>query len=128
LAALGLPRGAVGFELDLDRLIEAAPDIRPARPVSPQPLAKEDLAFVVDQAAPAADLVAAVKRGVGEILEAVGVFDVYEGDQIPPGKKSVAVSLRLRAADHTLAPEEIAAARNGAIRAAARDCAAELRG
>ncbi|MDR2454033.1 MAG: phenylalanine--tRNA ligase subunit beta [Bifidobacteriaceae bacterium] len=127
-AGAGLPGGAVGFELDLDALIEAAPDIQPARAVSPQPLAKEDLAFVVDGAVAAGDLVAAVKAGAGGLAEEVRVFDVYEGGQIPPGLKSVAVALRLRAADHTLAPAEIAAARDGAVRAAQRACGARLRG
>ncbi|MDR1633447.1 MAG: phenylalanine--tRNA ligase subunit beta [Bifidobacteriaceae bacterium] len=116
----GLPAGAVGFEIDLDRLIELAPDIVAARTVSPQPLAKEDLAFVVPRSLPAAELVAAVRTGAGSLVEDAFVFDVYQGDQIPADKKSIAVALRLRAADHTLSPEEIAAARAGAIKQAAR--------
>ncbi|MDR2253030.1 MAG: phenylalanine--tRNA ligase subunit beta [Bifidobacteriaceae bacterium] len=127
VAALGLPGCAVAFELDLDRLFELAPDIRLARPVSAQPVAKEDLAFAVDRATPTAALVAAVRRGAGEVLEDAFVFDVYEGEQLPAGKKSVAVALRLRAADHTLTPQEITAARRGAVAAAAQDCDAELR-
>ncbi|MDR2348758.1 MAG: phenylalanine--tRNA ligase subunit beta [Bifidobacteriaceae bacterium] len=128
LAQIGLPPGAAAFELDLDRLIEIAPDIQPARPVSAQPLAKEDLAFVVDRSVAAADLVAAVKAGAGDLVEEAQVFDTYEGGQIPAGRKSVAVALRLRAADHTLTPAEIAAARQAAVRAAAKACGAELRG
>jgi phenylalanyl-tRNA synthetase beta chain len=124
---LGLPDGAAAFELDLDLMIEAAPGIQPARPVSSQPVAKEDLAFVVDQATPAASLVSAVRSGAGEFLEDVVVFDVYRGAQIPEDKKSVAVALRLRAPDHTLTPEEIGTARNGAVRSAAKNCGAELR-
>ncbi|MDR3360998.1 MAG: phenylalanine--tRNA ligase subunit beta, partial [Bifidobacteriaceae bacterium] len=81
LKALGLPERTVAFELDLDHLVEAAPDIRPARPVSAHPVAKEDLAFVVDRDTPVAALVQAVRRGAGEVVEAAGVFDVYQGDQ-----------------------------------------------
>ncbi|MDR2380395.1 MAG: phenylalanine--tRNA ligase subunit beta [Bifidobacteriaceae bacterium] len=124
---LGLPAGAVAFELDLDRMIELAPDLVPAQPVSPQPVAKEDLAFVVDRALPAQDLVDAIRRGAGPFSEDAWVFDTYEGGQIPPDKKSVAVALRLRAPDHTLSPAELAAARLGAVRAAAQACGAELR-
>ncbi|MDR2566881.1 MAG: hypothetical protein LBC97_12675 [Bifidobacteriaceae bacterium] len=122
----GLPEGAVAFEVDLDRLIELAPVTVPATPVSPQPLAKEDLAFVVPRSLPAADLVEAVRAGAGPLVEDAFVFDVYQGGQIPQDKKSVAIALRLRAGDHTLTPEEIAAARAGAIKQAGR-LGAELR-
>jgi phenylalanyl-tRNA synthetase beta chain len=125
--AFGLPEAAVAFEFDLDRLVELAPDIVPAEPVSPQPLAKEDLAFVVARSLPAADLVEAVRQGAGSLVEDAFVFDVYEGEAIPADKKSIAIALRLRAPDHTLTPNEIAAARAGAIRQAARSCGAELR-
>jgi phenylalanyl-tRNA synthetase beta chain len=123
----GLPAGAAAFEIDLDRLIELAPGIVPAEPVSPQPLAKEDLAFVVDRPVPAGDLAAAVRQGAGPLAEDAFVFDIYQGDQIPAGKKSVAIALRLRAADHTLTPPEIAQARAGAIKKAATSFGAELR-
>ncbi|MDR1393010.1 MAG: phenylalanine--tRNA ligase subunit beta [Bifidobacteriaceae bacterium] len=125
--AFGLTGQVAAFEMNLDRLIEAAPVRRSARPVSAQPLAKEDLAFVVEESVTAGDLVEAVKLGVGAICEDVSVFDVYRGGQVPSGYKSVAVALRLRADDHTLTPPEIAAARAGAVRQAAAACGAQLR-
>ncbi|MDR1442459.1 MAG: phenylalanine--tRNA ligase subunit beta [Bifidobacteriaceae bacterium] len=124
--AFGLPEAAAAFEIDLDVLTEVAPDMVAALPVSPRPLAKEDLAFVVDRSLPVGELVTAVGQGAGPAAEDVFVFDVYEGDQIPADKKSVAIALRLRAGDHTLTPQEIAQARAGAI-AEAAGLGAELR-
>jgi phenylalanyl-tRNA synthetase beta chain len=60
-------------------------------------------------------------------LEDVQLFDVYTGDQVPDGHKSLAFALRFRAPDRTLAAEEIAQARQGAIEAAAERCGANLR-
>lgn len=59
------------------------------------------------------------RSGAGELLEEITVFDVYRGDQIPAGHKSVAFALRFRAPDRTLEAEEIARARQAAIDAAA---------
>ncbi|MDR1824445.1 MAG: phenylalanine--tRNA ligase subunit beta [Bifidobacteriaceae bacterium] len=128
LDSFGLPARSVGFELDVDALVALSPEIVPARPVWTHPVAKEDLAFVVDAGVAAAALVDAVVAGAGDLVEDATVFDVYTGDQVPSGKKSVAVALRLRAPDRTLTPEDIAQARNAAVRAAAKAVGAELRG
>jgi phenylalanyl-tRNA synthetase beta chain len=127
VAAFGLPERAVAFEVDLDQLIALAPDLIRAQPLSTQPLAKEDLAFVVRQDLPAGELVAAARHALGSLAEAVSVFDVYTGDQIPQGMKSVALAVRLRAADHTLTSAEIGAARQAVIDQVASAFGAELR-
>jgi len=118
LETLGLPKRTVAFELRLDALIAAGAGLLvAAEPVSGQPLAKEDLAFVVDEAVTAGAIVATVRDAAGELLEDAHVFDVYRGEQVGTGKKSVAVTVRLRAADHTLSADELAGVR-GAIVAA----------
>jgi len=58
----------------------------------------------------------------------VRLFDVYEGPQVPQGKRSLAFALRLRAADRTLEAAETASAREAALAAAAEQCGAVLRG
>lgn len=127
-AALELPARTVAFEVDLDALIEAAPDdALAARPVSVYPPAKEDVALVVDDGVPADDVLAAVHEGAGELAEQVRLFDVYVGDQVGPGRKSLAFALRLRAPDRTLTAEETAAVRDAVVAAAARRVGAELR-
>jgi len=127
IEASGLPERASAMWLDLDALIAAAPDVRPAPTVGTQPLAKEDIALVVDRSVAAADVERAVREGAGELLESVRLFDVYEGPQVPEGKKSLAFALRFRAPDRTLSAEETAAARGAAIAAAERACGAQLR-
>jgi len=125
---LDLPARTVAFELDLDVLLDAAPaEPVEATPVSAFPAAKEDVALVVDDAVPAADVRAAVARGAGELLEDLRLFDVFTGPQVGEGKKSLAFSLRLRAADRTLTAEDIAGVREGVVAAAAEAVGASLR-
>ena len=123
----GLPARAAAMWLDLDAVIAAAPDVRQAPVVGTQPLAKEDLAVVVDARVPAAAVLAAVRAGAGELLESVRLFDVYAGPQVPEGKKSLAFALRFRAPDRTLDAAETAAARDAALAAAAERVGATLR-
>ena len=123
----GLPDRAAAVWLDLGAVIAAAPDVRPAPRVDTQPLAKEDLAVVVDRSVPVSAVQAALADGAGELLESVRLFDVYEGPQVPEGKRSLAFALRFRAPDRTLDATETAAAREGALAAAAERCGAVLR-
>ena len=68
-----------------------------------------------------------MREGAGDLLESVRLFDVYEGPQVPEGKKSLAFALRFRAPDRTLSTEEIAAAREGALESALQRVGATLR-
>jgi phenylalanyl-tRNA synthetase beta chain len=126
---LGLPARSAAFEVDLDALIAAGGD-EPvtAAPVSAFPAAKEDFAFVVDVAVPAADVHAAVVAGAGPLLEDARLFDVFTGDQVGEGKKSLAYSVRLRAADRTLTADDVRAVREGVVAAATARVGAVLRG
>ena len=62
-----------------------------------------------------------LRRGAGPLLESVRLFDVYTGDQIPAGSKSLAYALRFRAPDRTLTEAETAQARDAAVAAAVAD-------
>jgi phenylalanyl-tRNA synthetase beta chain len=114
-AALDLPARAVAFEVDLDRVLAGGERAIDAAPFSTQPVAKEDLAFVVPEGTPAAAVVEAVRAGAGDVVRSAEVFDVFRGQQLGEGVKSVGVALRLRAWDHTLTAAEVAAARQGAV-------------
>ncbi|MPM25301.1 Phenylalanine--tRNA ligase beta subunit [bioreactor metagenome] len=124
--AYGLPARTCAAELDLDLLIELAPAGGTVAEISSRPVAKEDVALVVDSTVPAAAVEAALVRGAGELLESIRLFDLYEGEQIPVGKKSLAYALRFRAPDRTLKDKEAIAARDAAV-AAAAELGAELR-
>jgi phenylalanyl-tRNA synthetase beta chain len=95
--------------------------------VSTFPVAKEDVALVVDADLTSEAVRSALASGGGELLESVRLFDVYSGPQVPEGKKSLAFSLRLRAADRTLTETDITTVREGAL-AAAAELGAALRG
>ncbi len=116
--AFGLPARAAAAEVDLDVLLEL---FRP--PVGPRlssfPVAKEDVALVVEEAVPAAELLETLREGAGSLLESVRLFDVYRGTQVGEGRKSLAFALRFRAPDRTLTVEETGAARDAAVALAA---------
>ena len=117
--SFGVPKRTVAAEVDLDALIERAVHLRRAPSFSSYPVAKEDVALVVDASVPAADVEAALREGAGALLESIRLFDVYTGDQVGEGKKSLAYALRFRAGDRTLKEGEAATARDAAVALAA---------
>ncbi|MBM7086245.1 phenylalanine--tRNA ligase subunit beta [Micromonospora humidisoli] len=126
LAALELPRRTSAMELDLDAL-PAAPVVS-APTVSGFPPALIDVALVLDDTVPAADVRAALVEGAGELLEQVRLFDVYASESLGAGRRSLAYKLTFRAPDRTLTVEEAVAARDAAVAVAAQRFGAILRG
>ena len=100
-------------------LLGHAPDVVAAPSFSDFPQAKEDVALVVDAEVPAAEVEAALRAGAGDLLESIRLFDLYTGEQVEDGRKSLAFALRFRAPDRTLTDEETAAARDAAVAVAA---------
>lgn len=127
IKAYALPPRTAALEIQLDDLIELSGGAGSITTLSAHPVAKSDIALVVDESVPAGDLQAAVAEGAGDLLESVWIFDVYRGVPIPEGRKSVALSLRLRASDRTLTDTEVDAVRDQAVAEAARRFGAELR-
>ncbi len=128
LTTLGLPPRAVAAELDLDLLIGAAADVAAGPPISGFPVATQDVALVVDAEVPAGKVAAALRAGGGTLLESIRLFDVYVGDQVGPGRRSLAFALRFRAPDRTLTADEVTGARDAAVAAATAATGAVLRG
>ena len=128
LKALGLPARVSAMELNLDA-VEAAGNDRPEAPrISTFPVATQDVALVVDQFVPHADVETALRDGAGELLEGIRLFDVYENaEQLGDGKKSLAYALRFRAPDRTLTVDEATAARDAAVALAGERTGAVLR-
>jgi phenylalanyl-tRNA synthetase beta chain len=114
------------MELELSRLRPGDPVQAPR--VSTFPVATQDVALVVAADVPAAEVETALRAGAGELLESIRLFDVYTGEQVGEGRKSLAYALRFRAPDRTLTTEEITAARDAAVAAAAGQAGATLRG
>ena len=118
IKALGLPERTCAMEADLDALQRAGAGLPAAPAVSSFPVATQDVALVVDASVPAAEVAAALREGAGELLESLRLFDVFTGEQVGEGRKSLAYTLRFRAPDRTLKAEETTAAREAAVAAA----------
>jgi phenylalanyl-tRNA synthetase beta chain len=118
-ASFGLPARTAAAEIDLDALVSAAPAIGDIPVISGFPVAKEDVALIVDDEVPAAEVERALRAGAGPLLESIWLFDIYTGRQIGEGKKSLAYALRFRAPDRTLTDAEAADARDHAVAVAA---------
>ncbi len=108
--AWDLDRAAV-MEIDLDRLLAAASVEHEYRDVISYPGSRQDLAVVLDERVPAARVLEVVREAGGELLDEVGVFDVYSGPQVGEGRRSLALSLAFRAPDRTLTDEDVAPVR-----------------
>jgi phenylalanyl-tRNA synthetase beta chain len=136
IEAFRLAPRTCAVELDMSAIVRAAADLPPVQApvISGYPPATQDVALVVAEAVPAAEVEAALIAGAtaadeGEsLLEDVRLFDVYTGEQVGPGRKSLAYTLRFRAPDRTLTDEEVAVARDAAVAAAGQRTGAVLRG
>ncbi|OFT56143.1 phenylalanine--tRNA ligase subunit beta [Brachybacterium sp. HMSC06H03] len=117
LKEFDLPARSAAFELDLEAVIAAAPSVVRAVPVPTYPPAKEDFAFVVEESVPASAVEAAIVVGAGDLAERVHLFDVFTGEQIGEGKKSLAFAIRLRSVEGTLTAEQIGETRRRIIAA-----------
>jgi phenylalanyl-tRNA synthetase beta chain len=126
--ATGLPERTSVMELDLAALTAVAPGLLEAPTIGTTPVAKEDVALIVDLEVPAVLVGEALQEGGGELIESVRLFDEYRGEQVEPGKRSLAYSLRFRALDRTLKSDEVAAARESAVAEAFEQFGAVLRG
>jgi phenylalanyl-tRNA synthetase beta chain len=119
VAALGLPPRTCVGELNVDVLTSACEAKVQARELSTYPVARSDVALVVDEQIHAAALESALRQGAGELLESVSLLDIYRGDQIGPGRKSLAYHLVFRAPDRTLTTKEVNGLRDQAVASAA---------
>ena len=122
-----LPRTVGVFEINMDKLFAAAPESIKAMPLGTLPAATQDLSLVVDTSTPASEVLAAVRKGAGELLELITLTDDYRGSNVPEGKKSLTFALRFRAMDRTLTQAEATEARDSGVAMAKKKFNAEIR-
>ena len=115
------------FELDLDTLFRDIPDAVAYEDVITFPALKQDLAFAVDESVTAGELVAAAFEAAGAELREFRVFDVYRGDQVGPGRKSIALAASFQSPERTLSDDDAARLRERIVAALAERFGAELR-
>ena len=119
--ALGFPAHSAAFELNLTALF-ATLSGKPvqAKPISTFPPVKQDLAFTVSTDVTAAELEKTIVEAAGNSLESIDLFDVYTGDQLGEGLKSLAYAVTFRAEHKTLTSEDSEAIRKRIVDAAAK--------
>ncbi len=113
--SVGVPPRTAVAEIDLSALLAHAVALAPAPDFSTFPVAKEDVALVVAAEVAAEDVARTLHEGAGGLCESVRLFDVYTGEQIGDGRKSLAFALRFRAPDRTLTEAETGEARAAAV-------------
>ena len=91
------------------------------------PPVRRDLAFVVDEAASAGEVERAIREAAGEVAESVTLFDLFSGDPVPEGRKSLAFAMEFRAPDRTLTDLEAEAVVEVVRRRLAEEFGADLR-
>ncbi|HXV35109.1 MAG TPA: phenylalanine--tRNA ligase subunit beta [Gaiellaceae bacterium] len=115
------------LELDLDTLFAQVPERVEYEDVVTYPAVRQDLAFVVDEEVLAGELLEAAREAAGPELRDAAVFDVYRGEPIPAGKKSVALHVSFQSPERTLSDEDARAIRERIVAVLAERFGAELR-
>jgi phenylalanyl-tRNA synthetase beta chain len=115
------------FELDLDALVAAAPEAVAFEAVSPYPEVRQDLAFVVDDGVPAAEILTALREAAGPQLRTAAIFDEYRGEQTGAGKRSLAFRVAFGSPERTLTDDEAGELRGRIVQALADRFGAVLR-
>ncbi|MEF3306185.1 phenylalanine--tRNA ligase subunit beta [Paenibacillus sp. GYB003] len=115
------------LEIELEPLIERADFTIAYKPLPKYPAIGRDMAIVVDAAVPVGDIRRTVRETAGALLESIDVFDIYTGERLGEGKKSVAFALVYRHPDRTLTDEEVAGLHGNVVAALEQTFAAQLR-
>ena len=128
LEAFEVPERVAWLEVDLDTLLALPHGDKPYGRVSRYPSSDIDLAFAVDEGTPAAAVDACLREAGGDLLVDLSLFDVFRGDVVGEGRRSLAFTLRLQAGDRTLTDAEVAEVRSRCIAAVEGSLPATLRG
>ena len=114
-------------DLDLEAILSHFDDRYTFESISPYPAVREDLALVMDRHIPAAEVRAALLQAGGFLLKEVDLFDIYEGSQLPPGKKSLAYHLTFQAPNKTLTDKDVLKQRKRILKQLEHRLGAKLR-
>jgi phenylalanyl-tRNA synthetase beta chain len=125
--AWDLDHGAALFEVDLDRVITHADAVPRYEDLTSFPALRIDLSVTLAEDVPAATVLGTVREAGGDLLADVRVFDLYHGEQVGEGRKSLALALAFRAPDRTLTDEDVAPLRDRIVAALRDGLGGELR-
>ncbi len=114
-------------DLDLDGLLARSTDLYAVRALPTMPPVLQDIALMVDEAKTNAEVEAVIRKAGGGLLKEVRLFDIYRGDPVPAGKKSLAYSLTYQTDDRTLTDKEVAKVHEKIVKLSERELGAALR-
>ncbi len=125
----GISQRCAWLDVNVDVLLGTAAQapITPYRSVAPYPSADFDLALIVEDSVSAGEVEATLRQAAGEQLQSLRLFDVYRGEQLSPGQRSLAYRLRVQDSDQTLTDAQVAEIRAQCIAAAESAHGAKLR-
>lgn len=115
------------FEMDLEKLMSLSFKEISYRPVPKFPAVERDIAILLDEDVKSANVISIIKNSSEEFIEAVTVFDSYQGKNIPAGKKSLAFNVRYRSATRTLTDDEVDGIHNGIMKRLIKETNGEIR-
>ncbi len=122
-----LPHKAYLFELDFERLVGVAQPMQQFESIPVYPSVNRDLAIVLDADTPASHPTEIIKAAGGELVSALHLFDVYTGEQVPEGKKSLAFAIEYRSTTETLTDEIVDRVHGGILEQLEQELGATLR-
>ena len=122
-----LPHKAYLFELDFERLVDAVELTKQFEPIPIYPSVNRDLAIVLDADTPARHPTEIIQSAGGELVSSLHLFDVYTGEQVPEGKKSLAFAIEYRSRTETLTDETVDRVHGGILERLERELGATLR-
>jgi phenylalanyl-tRNA synthetase beta chain len=125
-ASFDIDQDVYVFDIVLDDVLPFALKQRRMQSVSRFPAVEQDIALIVDEDVPAGAMQRVLQDAA--LVRSARIFDVYRGDQVPAGKKSVAFDLFYQSEDHTLTDDEVAKAQRKVLERLRREFGAELRG
>jgi phenylalanyl-tRNA synthetase beta chain len=124
-AAFDIKQDVAMVELSLEALMPHVPETVHHEPISPYPLAEEDLAIIVEDAVPAGEAIKLIETS--DLVRSVSLFDIYAGPPVPRGKKSLAFSISFQSPERTLSDADVAKERERIVQRLRRELGAELR-
>ena len=127
LEALDIQERVFGFEIDIHEMMRCLPKNTKYHPIPKFPPVKRDLAFIIDADIPAEHIESQIIQSGGKELISAEIFDLYQGKQIPSGKKSIAFSLTFLSHKKTLKEDEVDPAVSAIIQSLQAKFNAELR-
>ena len=122
-----LPSKAYLFELDFEKLVDVVELMKQFEPIPIYPSVNRDLAIVLDADIPASRPIDIIESTEGELVSSLHLFDVYTGEQVPDGKKSLAFAIEYRSTTETLTDEIVDRVHGGILERLEQELGATLR-